>query len=167
MLYFKDLYELLFKSLASGDRTVIHNICCTGIEAQLMKQINSRSENLVQTWEVESYVSKPKLISDTAAPAPQDGTGVRQKVILFHTIQSLTRKKLTMYGEKEEKAKRKREEKKEYFMFQEVTLNGQRNDWRVWGQVYETDLEDYFYEKNHPLEVFEQARARSSQDRMR
>jgi hypothetical protein len=77
------------------------------------------------------------VISDRGSEAGIPGTGVRQAVIRFDTVQTLA-------TVKEGIEKKVEKEVVEYFVIQKVVLGGRdEGPWIVWGTTQETDLARY------------------------
>ncbi|KAF2176170.1 hypothetical protein K469DRAFT_35077 [Zopfia rhizophila CBS 207.26] len=157
----KEYHEAMYKAFAKRDEKSLSNLCLDRLHTHFRTLLAGRPKNKHLSWQLLSYLSKPRIVSNRMAPLPIEGfkeTGLRQVVVRLHTRQLLTTRTEPRISKKQykelawtpdgvqpEEVKDEVEEKEEnvveYVVLQRRMVRGQEEDWLVWGFADETTTE--------------------------
>lgn len=123
----------MYSAFAEGDISTLRAICADGLYESFERRLEGRKAGEKLAWELVSYTSPAKLVSNRCARFPIDGGAVRQAVVRIRSRQSLAK-----IGGPETGVK----ELEEYVLIQQMIKKWKPEEWIVWGTVPENTLED-------------------------
>ncbi|OAT10879.1 hypothetical protein BDBG_06658 [Blastomyces gilchristii SLH14081] len=155
----RDLYKTMYTAYAAADTATLDNICCDSLRDQFLKRISKRPPQAKKlVWTLHKFIKFPfsttltgsRVIADRAAQVAH-GVGIRQVVVRIQSRQSLVRPQPPA-AESPNEAKRtqpqaaageaKSQTSTEYIVLQKMLVAGKEGDWKVWGFVNESTMED-------------------------
>lgn len=142
----RDLHSSLYKAIAQGDQETIDRIACMGLRRQLQIKLDRRraSESPNEVFSIKHrgltpgsrtpwlihvltppFFKSTRIIADRIAPIPMaNDASIRQVVVEIKSKQWLQ----TTEGKPLKKG-----EKTELVVIQKLKVDGQEEDWKIWG----------------------------------
>ncbi|KAI1612696.1 hypothetical protein EDD37DRAFT_317603 [Exophiala viscosa] len=149
----KALHRTFNMALAAGDTGTIEKIACTGLlnsaksriqrrkrlrakeEWNLRKYIGINYPRFLQKWPLSALLpgASVRVIQDRLAPLPFPNSSFRQCTVRIDSVQ--VAKTASM-------SQRQFFNITEYVVIQKLTLHGKEQDWKLWGTVEPSTMED-------------------------
>jgi protein MBA1 len=145
-----------------GDLDTLKTICCTGLAEDFAQRLSRRGRDAPKLgWRLDKYERFPRsftltgarVVFDLAGQIPLPGkaqAAVRQTVVRIHSTQSITTPVKATATRSRTKAMPQQEQKPtttthqgivEYLVMQQMILDGELGEWKVWGLTQETTPE--------------------------
>lgn len=134
----RKLYEKMYTAFASGDVGTLKKVCEEGLLASFRTRINARPSKESLQWTLHKYVSSPRIVSTNVVKLEIEKSALCQVVVKIKSVQSLERTPADGL------ASDMTQEKKmvEYVVLQRMMLKGKEGDWKIWGTIEESKVED-------------------------
>lgn len=123
----------MYSAFAEGDLGTLKAICADGLYESFERRLEGRKRGEKLAWELVSYTSPAKVVSNRCGRFPVDGMSIRQAVVRIRSQQSLAKVGGRGTGVKTFD---------EYLVIQQMYTKYQPQEWMLWGTVPENTLED-------------------------
>lgn len=116
----------------------LKKVCEEGLLASFRTRINARPSKESLQWTLHKYVSSPRIVSTNVVKLEIEKSALCQVVVKIKSVQSLERTPADGL------ASDMTQEKKmvEYVVLQRMMLKGKEGDWKIWGTIEESKVED-------------------------
>ncbi|KAK5268703.1 hypothetical protein LTR96_006411 [Exophiala xenobiotica] len=149
----KDLHTQFNKALVAGDTATLEKIACDGVLAKAKSRIQRRKKmNAKEDWKLMKYLgidyplrlqrwpisvllpnAAARVVTDRLAPLPFPNSSFRQCTVRIKSCQ---------WGKTASMDYARIFNRTEYVVIQKLTINGKEGDWKFWGTVDPSTMEE-------------------------
>ena len=116
----------------------LKSVCHEGLLASFRTRINVRPPKESLQWTLHKYIGLPRIVSTNIVSLEIERSALYQVVVKMESIQSL--EKTPANGLASDATEKKK--MLEYVVLQKMMLRGQEGNWKIWGTIEETKVED-------------------------
>lgn len=146
----RDLHKRLYTAIADGDRDTIEKIACTGLSRQLMIKLDHKQALKLpkEEWKIQysgftpglkgslswlahtlcpPWFRSTRILADRISPLPiGKNATLRQVIAEIKSYQTL---------DKKDGSPPKGQQKTEMVVMQKLRMDGEEDDWMIWGTI--------------------------------